>query len=114
MVLILSFLFYKKEPLRPLIFYILNADLPTAIAFRVAYSFADMWNDAPADKLIIGIIFSQTNDPDTPVTGKNRWSIIQFKDPEGTYGWQEASTFDEHIYKRYRSNSTSFSEWRII
>ena len=26
MVLILSFLFYKKEPLKPLIFYILNAD----------------------------------------------------------------------------------------
>ena len=26
MVLILSFLFYKKEPLRPLIFYILNAE----------------------------------------------------------------------------------------
>ena len=27
MVLILSFLFYKKEPLKPLIFYILNADV---------------------------------------------------------------------------------------
>ena len=78
----------------------------------IASNFADAWAKAPVETTSEALIKeANSDDPDSPAPGSNRWYVQQYKNNDGKYGWQVAWTFNSIIYKRFCHGSSQFSTW---
>ena len=81
--------------------------------FGFASNFEDAWNNSRLGKIEFYYIELEGGAP-SPETGKNRWFLQQWREGSNMYGWQTAWSFGNGIWKRYKSVSSSFSEWEHI
>ena len=76
--------------------------------FISANNFDDAWNKAEKNTMCFADI---TGNTDAPIQDANRWFAQIFKNDTENYGWITTWSFTGGVYKKERTNSSSWTDW---
>lgn len=87
--------------------YALKSDLSN-FQFISVNNFDDAWNGAAKNTMCFADITGNTG---APMQDANRWFAQIYKNDSEKYGWITTWSFIGGVYKKERTNSSSWTDW---